>query len=519
MQKTENTLSNWGQSSWGQSKIYLLSLLAGAIYPLGFAPFGWWPLSILSVALMFGIWYRSDRRRAVWSALLYGMSLYSVGVSWVYVSMVNFGNMVPAMAVIAVLLFSLLSTVYTVIPVYLYKRFAADVPDTVALVWVLPALWVVFEYLRGTLFTGFAWLFLGYISVDTWFSGWGPVAGVLSASYILALIAGLLALMALRIKQQSGSVHRIWLPAAVIAGLTILSFILQGQRWTEQIGEPLDVTMIQADVPLSEKWKPEKRKDLMDMYLAASRAVDDADLIVWPEAALPMLVDQIPRNYLKELADLPGTLAFGVVQRDGRQIYNGLAILDDENPNVENMQIYQKRHLVPFGEFFPLKSVLGWLFESLDIPMSDFSRGSATQGNLKVGDLQLVPTICYEDAYPEDWRRQVVDAGAILNISEDAWFGDSFGPHQRLEMARMRAIEFQRPVIRVSNSGLSTIIDDRGDIDVVSPQFQPALFRAPVFPMQGETPYMRYGQWPLWVWLAMSLLFGLRLGRRRSRQG
>jgi len=512
MQKSDaiaNQYSDRSHTGRGAGTIYLISLLAGAIYPLGFAPFGWWPLAIFSVAVIFTVWCVSDRRTAVWSALIYGMSLYGVGVSWIYVSMVNFGNMAPAMAVIAVLLFSLILTVFTVVPVYLYKRFAAHVPHGVALVWLLPVLWVVFEYLRGTLFTGFAWLFLGYVSVDTWFSAWGPVAGVLSASYVLALIAGLLALIGMRIQQKQGNRS----PIVVILGLTILSFILQGQRWTEQIGESLDVTLIQADVPLSEKWKPEKRKDLMQMYLAASRAVDDSDLIVWPEAALPMLIDQVPKNYLQDLADLPGTLAFGVVQRDSQQLYNGLAILDDENPDVDNMQIYQKRHLVPFGEFFPFKSVLGWLFETLNIPMSDFSRGTATQGNLKVGDLQLVPTICYEDAYPEDWRRQVVDAGAILNISEDAWFGDSFAPHQRLEMARMRAIEFQRPVIRVSNNGLSTIIDHRGKIDAISPQFQPALFRAPVFPMQGETPYMRYGQWPLWGWLLLSLLIALMVGR------
>ncbi len=488
---------------------YLISLLAGAIYPLGFAPFGWWPFSILSVAVMFVRWQGADRRTALWSALLYGMSLYGVGVSWVYVSMVNFGNMAPVMAVIAVLLFSLILTVFTLIPVYLYKRIFSSASPTIALILVFPALWVIFEYLRGTLFTGFAWLFLGYVSVDNWFSAWAPLAGVLSVSYVLALTAGLLGLSWMRFK--GGAEGRVWLPLLAISGLAVVSLGLQSLRWTEQSGKAIDVTLIQADISLADKWKPEKRQYLMQTYLEASRAADPADLVVWPEAALPMLLGRVPQDYLDELQAIPGALVFGVVQRskDGRQLYNGLAMMEDV-ASRDDLQVYRKRHLVPFGEFFPFQSVLGWLFKSLNIPMSNFVSGAATQGNLSVAGLQLVPTICYEDAYPEDWRRQVSEAGAILNVSEDAWFGDSFAPHQRLEMARMRAIEFQRPVIRVSNNGLSTVIDAFGEMDAISPQFQPALFSSPVYPMQGDTPYMRFGQWPLWAWLLISLLIAWR---------
>jgi len=504
----------------GNGKTYLLSLLAGAIYPLGFAPFGYWPFAVLSVAIIFSVWSRSERRStALWSALYYGLALYCVGVSWVYVSMVNFGGMVPVMAAIAVVLFALFLSIYFIVPVYLYTLVAPRLSKGARLVILLPALWVLFEWLRGTLFTGFAWLYLGYTSVDTWFSAWGTLAGVSLVSYIFALIAGLLAFAYDRWKSPCGLKFSMVLKiSAAVGALALVSVVLQGLRWTEQVGDPLDVTLIQADVPLSDKWRPEKRQELMQMYLAASKTVEQADLIVWPEAALPMFVDQVPPDYLKELSDLTGTLAFGVVQRDRRtrKMYNGLAVLNDDEPTAQGMQMYRKRHLVPFGEFFPLKSVLGWLFETLEIPMSDFSSGSDTQGNLKVRDIMLVPTICYEDAYPEDWRRQVAEAGAILNMSEDAWFGDSFAPHQRLEMARMRAIEFQRPVIRISNNGLSTVIDPRGEMDAISPQFQPALFRTPVFPMQGKTPYMRYGQWPLWIWLALSVLSGFVFFRQKN---
>lgn len=485
----------------------LLSVIAGAVYPLGFAPFGYWLLPILSVALIFQVWSVSDQRTVLWSALLYGLSLYGVGVSWIYVSMVNFGNMAPPMAVIAVILFALILTAFTLAPAFVYSRIAQRFSVGMRLTLLLPALWVSFEYLRGTLFTGFAWLYLGYASVDTWFSAWGPIAGVLAASYVLAVIAGLLTL-SWRRWQSEGLWSNVNGPPAMIIVLVVISWALQGLRWTEQSGQAMEVTLVQADVSLADKWKPEKRQDLMQTYLEASRAAGQADLVVWPEAALPMLLDQVPLDYLDELHALPGALAFGVIERsdDHAQLYNSFAVLDDGSSSGAEMQVYHKRHLVPFGEFFPFKPILGWLLESLSIPMSDFARGTATQGNLRIGSLQVVPTICYEDAFPEDWRRQVSEAHAIVNISEDAWFGDSFAPHQRLEMARMRAIEFQRPVIRVSNSGLSTVIDSYGEMDAISPQFQPALFSSPVYPMLGDTPYMRYGQWPLWFWLGLSML-------------
>ncbi len=486
-------------------KVLLLSLLAGIIYPLGFAPFAWWPLSIVSVALIFHLWSRADRTTALWSAGIYGVGVYGTGVSWVYVSMVNFGNMVPAMAVIAVILFALFLSLYFVVPVFFYTLISSRVSERHRVTILLPILWVVFEWLRGTLFTGFAWLYLGYTAVDTWFAAWATVAGVCAVSMLLAGIAGQLCYV-----WQAGKPAYIR-SILLLAGLAAVSWGLNSVRWVEQSGEALNVTMIQADIPLAEKWQPENRNSLMQTYLAASRAVENADLIVWPEAAIPMVLDRVPTPYIKDLRGLSSSLVFGVVERkvdaSNVHLYNSLAVIDAQAGDEEPLQTYKKRHLVPFGEFFPLKPLLGWIFDTFNIPMSDFSSGGETQGNVSVNGINMVPTICYEDAYPEDWRRQIADSQIILNISEDAWFGDSLAPHQRLQMARMRAIEFQRSVVRSSNSGLSTIIDERGNIDAISPQFQPAIFSSPVFPMQGETPYAKYGQWPLWLWIVLMIGF------------
>ncbi len=485
----------------------LVSIVAGAIYPFGFAPFAWWPLTLVSVAIMFSLWAKLNRRDALWSALIYGLVVYGVGVSWVYVSMVNFGGMAPFMAVIAVVLFALLLSTFLLVLVMVYKWIEADFTALYQQIFLLPVLWVVFEGLRGSVLTGFSWLQLGYALVDTWYSGWATIAGVLMVSFIGATIAGMLA-YSVRVNET----RAYFLVGTILGVLTLGSWSISSVRWTEPVGQPIDVTLVQADIPLAQKWLPEHREDIMQTYLAASKAVQETDLIIWPEGALPMVLDEIPEQYLSELRALSGQLMFGVIEtekvKQQTRAFNGLALLTEEQ-----IQVYRKRHLVPFGEYFPLKPLLGWLFNALEIPMSNFTRGDSTQPSMKVNGLLLLPTICYEDAFPEDWRQQVSEANILLNISEDAWFGDSFAPHQRLQMARMRTIEFQRPLIRVSNTGLSTVIDAFGESDAISPQFQPALFNTPVFGMQGETPYTQYGQWPLWLCLLISLGFCWLRGR------
>jgi len=497
-----------------KSKILVLSVLAGALYPFGFAPFSWWPLSVVSVAIIFYLWNRASRGTALWSAGFYGMSVYGVGVSWVYVSMVNFGNMQPIMAIIAVILFALFLSLYFIVPVFIFKLLAPQLSERYRLTVLLPVLWVIFEWLRGTLFTGFAWLYLGYVGVDTWFSAWGTIAGVSAVSLVFTFFAGVLAY----VYQVRGGPSLTFALAAVL--LVVLSWGLHLIRWAEQSGPPLNVALVQANVPLAEKWLPQNRENLMQTYLAASRTIENAEVIVWPEAALPMFLDQVPPGYLAELSGLENSLVFGAVDRSDMgpdaNLYNSLVVMDRTGLNEEVIQTYKKRHLVPFGEFFPLQSLLGWIFKSFEIPMSNFSSGGSSQGNLSISGVRMVPTICYEDAYPEDWRRQIADSHMILNISEDAWFGDSLAPHQRLQMARMRAIEFQRPVIRASNSGLSTIIDGYGRVDAISPQFEADIFSAAVVPMQGETPYVKFGQWPLWVWMVLSLIYAFLRTRSRT---
>jgi apolipoprotein N-acyltransferase len=196
--------------------------------------------------------------------------------------------------------------------------------------------------------TGFPWLQLGYSATDSWFASWATISGVIGVSFVLATIAGLIA-HAIQVGQRAE--YRNMVISVVF--ISLASWVLSSVRWTEQVGDALDVTLVQADIPLADKWAPEKRDSIMQIYLAASQAVKQTDLIVWPEAALPMVMNEIPAAYLDELRALEGALIFGGIETEkansSSRAYNGLALLQDDQ-----WQVYRKQHLVPFGEYFPL---------------------------------------------------------------------------------------------------------------------------------------------------------------------
>lgn len=507
----------------------VIALGAGALYPLGFAPFSWWPISIFSITILFTLWLqsqavqtsrytsehitslsRSKYRDAILIGLAFGLGSYVVGTSWVYVSMVNFGGMAPLMAVIAVILFALILTSFYMILGFVYTFLAPLFTPQARLITLLPSLWVGFEYLRGTILTGFPWLQLGYSATNTWMGSWASLSGVLAVSWLLAFFAALIAQI-IQLKSSRAFVQ----VGLIIIALTALSWGLQQIKWSKPSGDLFRTTLIQQNILLSQKWQPDQRQAILQSYLKASQAVTNSQLIVWPEGALPLNFEQLNLNYLAQLKQLNTPLIFGVGSSEqhqgGSNYYNTMVALQNDS-----IQMYRKFHLVPFGEYFPLKSILGWLFETLKIPMSNYASGTKAQPNLKINGITLLPTICYEDAFPQDWRHKVSQAQIILNISEDAWFGDSFAPHQRLQMAQMRAIEFARPVIRISNSGLSTVIDANGKYQDISAQFAPQVFTAEVTPMQGDTPYTRYGLWPLGLFLLLNIMLATLIRLRKT---
>ncbi len=464
--------------------------VAGLLLPLAFSPFGLFPLAILSPALLFVLWHGASPGRAAFRGFLFGLGMFGAGVSWVYVSMHHFGNMPAALAGFAVFLFVAGLSLYPTILGWAQARFFPN-PGPWHALFVLSPLWVLFEWMRGWFLTGFPWLDLGYSQVDSPLAGYAPWLGVYGVSLFCAMSAGLLARIA---RAPHKFLTRI-LP--LFMTVWIGGWLAGSIEWVRPAGKPLQVTLIQGNVPLDSKWQLENRSAIINRYLALSADAPRSDLIIWPESAVPAYLDEIDSGYIESLRRISQSarvdFLIGVVERDKdkRHYYNSVVSISPQ-PGI-----YRKRHLVPFGEYPPLEPLFIWLMRNLQIPMSDFSAGPVDQPPLLAAGQKIGISVCYEDGFGEEVIRALPQASLLVNVSEDAWFGDSFAPHQRLQMARMRALETGRPMLRAANTGPSAAIDHRGEVLARSPQFQEYVLTAAVQPMQGGTPYVRFGNWPV----------------------
>jgi apolipoprotein N-acyltransferase len=480
---------------------------AGLLLPLAFAPFDLSPLAVGAPALLFLLWRDASPGRAALRGLVFGLGMFGLGVSWVYVSMHNFGNMPAPLAAFATALFVAGLSAYFALFGWCQARFFR-MRGRFHFLLVLPALWVLFEWLRGWLLTGFPWLDLGYSQVDTPLSGYAPWLGVYGVSYFCVLSAGLLAAGA----DEPKKFIKYILPG--LALVWIGGWLAGKVAWVQPVNHPVRVALIQGNVPLADKWRPDNRRAIMARYLALSEAAPKSDLIVWPEAAIPAYLDEVDPDYLESLRRFAQTsktdFLIGVIERDrDRHHYYNSVISIGPHPGA-----YRKHHLVPFGEYPPLEPLFGWLMQSLQIPMSDFSAGPADQPPLRAAGQRLGVSVCYEDAFGEEVIRTLPQATLLVNVSEDAWFGDSLAPHQRVQMARMRAIEAGRPMLRAANTGPSVVIGDHGHIIARSPEFRTHVLAAVVQPMQGETPYARFGNLPAVAFMAALVAAGLAIRRR-----
>ncbi len=483
----------------------LAAVAAGLALPLAFAPFGLFPLAPLALAVLFHLWRAVSPRRAFWLGYLFGLGYFGFGVSWVAVSMYRFGGMGVVLSGLATILFVLLLAAFPAAVGGLWRRGFSAVRLPLALLLALPALWVSLEWLRGWIFTGFPWLLVGYSQIDAPLAGLAPVLGVYGVSLAVALSAALL-VYGVAVPAQRGralaALVLLWLSAAGLGQVD----------WSQPAGDPLRASLIQGNVPQNLKWRPDQRQPTIDLYTRLSRAAfADSDLIIWPETALPAYYHQAER-FLRGLAQeaAPATLLTGLPVRpasDPSRYYNAVVAM------TEPPQFYFKRHLVPFGEYVPLKSLLGGLLDILHVPMADFSRGDEDQPPLAVAGQFLAVSICYEDAFGEELIRALPAATVLVNVSNDAWFGDSLAPPQHLQMARMRSLETARPMLRATNNGISAIIDHRGLVLARSPQFRVFSLHGEAQPRRGATPYVTTGNASVLGLLGLCLL--LAAARRR----
>ena len=479
----------------------LIALISGASMTLAFAPLNLFPVSIVATACLFGLWLDASTRRAAWLGFIFGVAMFGTGVSWIFVSMHNFGNMVSPLAALATVLFAALMALYLVLVGVLQSRYV-HLSAPVRLLLVMPLAWTTFEWLRGWLFTGFSWLNLGDSQQLAPLAGFASWFGVYFVTLAAAVSAGLL-VIGFRQGWRKG-----WRCGVVLAAIWLLGGVAGAISWVEPAGKPVRVALVQGNVPLTIKWDPRYRDTILELYLNLSRGVTDSDLVVWPEGALPLYLDQLDTSFERKLErmawETKTDFLFGVVDRkqvEGRtQYYNAVASFGSHR------DVYHKRHLVPFGEYPPIRPVFAWLLDAMNIPMSDFSAGHGQVKPLLMAGQRVGVSICYETAFAQEIIKSLPEATLLANVSENAWFGDSMGPHQLLQMTRMRAMETGRPIVRADNAGLSAVIDHRGKLIAVSPQFKQSIVQASVQPMTGATPYVRLGNWPILLVLLAGLI-------------
>ena len=490
---------------------YLLMFCTGLLAVAGFAPFSLFPFTVLALAILFVHWQHA---RGKWMAaklgFAFGFGLFSAGIGWLYVALHDYGGMPMPLAVLAVGIFSAFYALFPAAVGYAQARLRArfggreGMAAYLILILMIPALWALQEWLRGLLFTGLPWLSMGYSQVaDSPLAGYAPIFGVYGVSLLVAVSAGLLAwLWQVRWSKQGKIALGIFLM------LWGIGAALRPAEWTQPEGAPFKVSLLQGNIPQGTKFEEDNLVSTLETYRRLAQG-SDAPLIVMPETALPLLRKDMPPYYEELLGNHArengGDILIGLFERERGLYYNSVISLGSAES-----QSYRKNHLVPFGEFIPLRPVLGWLINDLlHIPMSDQARGGDRQHVMQVAGQRVAVDICFEDVFGEEIIRYLPEASMLINVTNDAWYGKSHAAMQHNQIAQMRALETGRMMLRATNTGLTAIINKKGQILASLPSFTTGSLTGSIQGYAGSTPYVRWGTAPvlaLWSVLVVGLL-------------
>ena len=491
--------------------VYLIALISGAIGVFAFSPFDYWGFAYVSLGGLLFVAKNAKKSTALLATFLWSMGFFCFGVSWLNVSIHQFGGASLGVSYLLVGLLSAYLALYPMLFTYLVQRF--QVQSAV----IFAAIWTLTEFLRGWVFTGFPWLQFGYTQIDSPFFGIAPIFGVTGLTFFTVWASAVIFNLVFSLsKKQWNLVGVNTLLLLVVGGLSAYAGKVNFVQPKEDKG--LTVTLAQGNIEQNLKWDPEYLYATVDIYQKQILAhLGKSDLIILPESALPTLENTITPFFeaLDKVAKEKNTeVMIGTVYRDEQSGKLLNSIVTAGNPDfpyeLTTKNRYSKHHLVPFGEYVPLESLLRPLNSVFNLPMSAFQSGDAVQPSFMAKQHAFAPAICYEIIFGEQLRENLKkETDYLLTISNDAWFGDSIGPWQHLQMARMRALELGKPLIRATNTGISVFIDAKGNIEAQAPQFEETTLTHKMVPTEGKTPYAALGNLPIYV---LSLIFVLLRG-------
>ena len=494
----------------------LLLVLAGALQTLGFAPWSLWPAGIVSLIAILVLCVRRPSRALFADGWLMGLGLFGSGASWVYVSIHEYGMTAAPLA--ALMTFGFVAGLALVPALVFWCWGNLSETSHWRRLWLFPAVWVLGDWFRGWFLTGFPWLLLGTSQVDGPLAGWAPVLGVHGVTFFLAMTASLAVATLLHwLGSRRG-------PAALTATAMLLPWLigplLHQIDWTERYDQRQSVAAIQGNISQHVKWDPDYLQRQIDIYRDLTEPHWDKDIVLWPETALPATQDQASRvlDALETRANETDTAFITGLPWYGESEDYPERVFHNSLMGFGTAQgTYHKQRLVPFGEYVPLESLLRGTMEFLDMPMSVFRPGPSDQEPMVINGRWVHPFICYEIAYPDFVARYSHDTGYLLTVSNDAWFGRSIGPLQHQQIARMRALETRRYVLRGTNNGLTTVVNERGEVMDQAEHYERDVLVSELYPVRGQTPFMATGSWLIVTLAAILIVFG-RQPRRDQPQ-
>jgi len=467
-----------------KNKTIISIIISGIFYVLSFPPFEYQSFVYLSLIILFYTLFNSTRNDAMKISIMFGLVIYTFGASWIFHSIYFFGGENIFISLFVTITFIILQSSYFILYGYFVNH---DLLIKGSFFYLLlpPSIWVFIEFIRSNLFGGFPWLLVGMSQIHTIYDNIFPIGGTYVVTFIIILLSNFISILFMK-----GFTKKNITVLVTFFSLLVVQ-INMDSSWTTKSEKEVSLSIIQPNINQNIKFSEEELTNLKNKYInmAANTA---SDLIILPETALPYVYNPNKDFFESNILKYTKNLVTGIFRIDtNKNIYNSILLLGDTR------KYYDKRHLVPFGEFTPFKSIFSPLSSLLNIPMSDLTQGSRHQNGFDLDKYFISTIICYESGFPSLISIPDDKFSVILTVSNDSWFGNTFAPYQHLQITKVRALENQRHFIRAANTGISAHINERGKIIKKLMLNSEGTIESHFSTFKGKTPYSRFGDYPI----------------------